>query len=225
MPWRMVRGTSPSREIDGPAPAPTSRAVEVKGGGDDQQGWEDRGRGTVGAYGTAHLRNERDSRPIICDEQIGESAAKKESKGDRQIGSWGGPSRRRPTPERGVMQTQVVSELIFRFIGIFASVHTLMTRSPANGKQTNGRVAGDGCVQGSAACFAAGNRRRTHARSHWRAKIRACVRGRGHPKSTWRRGWARRRATACLPREAPLSSSLFATFDMLKSHCPASPNP
>ena len=42
-----------SDTTDHPAPAPTSRAVEVKGGGDDKQGWEDRGRGTVGAYGTS----------------------------------------------------------------------------------------------------------------------------------------------------------------------------
>ena len=62
--------------------------VEVKGGRDDKQGWEDWGRGTARAYGTAHLRNEPSSRPIMCDEQIGERTAKKESKGDRQIGSW-----------------------------------------------------------------------------------------------------------------------------------------
>ena len=131
MPWRMVRGTSPSREIDGPAPAPTSRAVEVKGGGDDQQGWEDRGRGTVGAYGTAHLRNERDSRPIICDEQIGESAAKKESKGDRQIGSWGGPEAGVGRNVRWDVSRAGAHSLLRAFFGFAASVHTMMMESRA----------------------------------------------------------------------------------------------
>ena len=190
MPWRMVRGTSPSREIDGPAPAPTSRAVEVKGGGDDQQGWEDRGRGTVGAYGTAHLRNERDSRPIICDEQIGESAAKKESKGDRQIGSWGGPEAGVGRNERGVMQTQVVSNSFRLAFGIAASAHVLMTRYPAFGKQTDGPFcccsSTPGLCRTSAGRIGGG----MHAPSQRRAKIRACVRGRGKSNCRQRHGWA-----------------------------------
>jgi hypothetical protein len=170
MPWRMVRGTSPSREIDGPAPAPTSRAVEVKGGGDDQQGWEYRGRGTVGAYGTANLRNERDSRPIICDEQIGESAAKKESKGDRQIGSWGGPEAGVGRNERGVMQTQVVSEIFRAFFGIAASAHVLMMGSPANGSTSLEPFGSCGPWSQASGPFAGGIGGGMHAPSQRRAK-------------------------------------------------------
>ena len=137
MPWRMVRDASPSCETDNPAPAPTSRAVEVKGGGDDKQGWEDRGRGTVGAYGMACLRNERSSRPTMYDEQISERTAKKESNGDRQVGSLGGPESRGGRQNGRGSSRAGAHSFFTTFFGFAASVRVMMTRYAANAKQTN----------------------------------------------------------------------------------------
>ena len=105
--------------------------MEVKGGGDDKQGWEDRGRGTVGAYGTACLRNERNNRPIMYDEQMSERTAKKESNGDCQIGSLGGPEagvwrKVRWEFSRGREHTERAT-----FFGLAASVYMMMTESRA----------------------------------------------------------------------------------------------
>jgi hypothetical protein len=98
-------------------------------------------RGMAHTYGTACLQSWRSNQPITWGEHVHERTAQKESKGGRQVGFLSRTFRRRRAPERGVMQTQVVSNSFLGAIGIASSAHVLMTRYPAFGKQTDARWA------------------------------------------------------------------------------------
>ena len=127
-------------------------------------------RGMAHTYGTACLQNWRSNQPITWGEHVHERTAQKESKGGRQVGFLSHTFRRLRAPERGVMQTQVVSEFFRLAIGFAASAHVLMTRYPAFGKQTNGPFCCCSSTPGLCCTSAGGVGGGMHAPSQRRAK-------------------------------------------------------
>ena len=126
-------------------------------------------------------------------------------------------------PERGVIQKQVVRIFFADFFCVFASVHAMMTRSPANGKQTNGWEWLHRWQQGSCSKFASRNQGRIHARSQRWATEAVCVRGKGQSKRRQRQGLALRGWGVLASRSAVVF--FFGAFDMQKSSVPPARTP
>ena len=86
----VFRDASPSFEVDDPAHARAVRGGEVVSGEHVRRGEQGRVKGKTRSPGASWLQNCGSGRPIMSNEQIDERTAKKDSKGDRQVGFWGG---------------------------------------------------------------------------------------------------------------------------------------
>ena len=73
----------------------------------------------------------------MYDEQMSERTAKKESNGDRQIGSLGGPEAGGRAAKWANSSRAGAHSFFTTFFGFAASVRMMMTRYAANAKQTN----------------------------------------------------------------------------------------
>ena len=74
----------------------------------------------------------------MYDEQMSERTAKKESNGDRQVGSLGGPESRGGRQNGRGSSRAGAHSFFTTFFGFAASVGVMMTRYAANAKQTKG---------------------------------------------------------------------------------------